>query len=66
LISDADFLFDGACFIKNNQGYSAVNNNAALLQNILDQCTGSKHLIGSRSRASTVRPFTIIKEMETG
>ena len=65
LISDADFLFDGACFIKNNQGYSAVNNNAALLQNILDQCTGSKHLIGSRSRASTVRPFTIIKEMET-
>ena len=65
LISDADFLVDGACFVKNDQGYSAVNNNAALLQNILDQCTGSKHLIGSRSRASTVRPFTIIKEMET-
>jgi len=65
LISDADFLFDRACFQQTQQGYTAVNNNAALLQNILDQCTGSKHLIGSRSRASTTRPFTIIKEMET-
>jgi len=65
LISDADFLVDGACFVKNEQGYTAVTNNAALLQNILDQCIGSKHLIGSRSRAATTRPFTIIKEMET-
>ncbi|BDS05332.1 hypothetical protein NT6N_03720 [Oceaniferula spumae] len=65
LISDADFLFDRACFQQTAQGYAPVNNNAALLQNILDQCTGSKHLIGSRSRASTTRPFTIIKEMET-
>ncbi|MGJ8677316.1 MAG: Gldg family protein [Akkermansiaceae bacterium] len=65
LISDADFIFDRACFVANQQGYIAVNNNAALLQNILDQCTGSKHLIGSRSRAASTRPFTIIKEMET-
>ena len=65
LISDADFLIDQASFSQSAQGYVAVNNNAALLQNILDQCTGSKHLIGSRSRASTTRPFTIIKEMET-
>lgn len=65
LISDADFLYDRACFQKTGQGYIAINNNAALLQNILDQCTGSKHLIGSRSRSATTRPFTIIKEMET-
>lgn len=65
LISDADFLIDQASFASSDQGYSAVNNNAALLQNILDQCTGSRHLIGSRSRAATTRPFTIIKEMET-
>ncbi len=65
LISDADFLFDRACFQRTPQGYIAINNNAALLQNILDQCTGSKHLIGSRSRASMTRPFTLIKEMET-
>lgn len=65
LISDADFLFDRACFQQVGGNYLAVNNNAALLQNILDQCTGSKHLIGSRSRAATIRPFTLIKEMET-
>ncbi|MCP5538460.1 MAG: Gldg family protein [Akkermansiaceae bacterium] len=65
LISDADFLYDRACFRQSAQGYVAVNNNAALLQNILDQCTGSKHLIGSRSRAATMRPFTAVKEMET-
>lgn len=65
LISDADFLFDRASFQQVGQNYLAVNNNAALLQNILDQCTGSKHLIGSRSRAATMRPFTLIKEMET-
>ena len=65
LISDSDFLFDVAAFQSSQQGHMAINNNAALLQNILDQCTGSKHLIGSRSRAATVRPFTIVREMET-
>jgi ABC-type uncharacterized transport system involved in gliding motility auxiliary subunit len=65
LVSDADFIFDQACFQQVGQSYLAVNNNAALLQNILDQCTGSKHLIGSRGRAATMRPFTLIKEMET-
>ncbi|MFK7910237.1 MAG: Gldg family protein [Akkermansiaceae bacterium] len=65
LIADADFVFDRASFQQTNQGYIAINNNAALLQNILDQSTGSRHLIGSRSRAATTRPFTVIKEMET-
>lgn len=65
LISDADFIFNDACFQASPQGYNAVNNNAALLENILDQCTGSKHLIGARSRAATMRPFTIVREMET-
>ena len=65
LISDADFLHDVASFQSSAQGHIAINNNAALLENILDQCTGSKHLIGARSRAATTRPFTIIKEMET-
>ncbi|NWK54102.1 Gldg family protein [Verrucomicrobiaceae bacterium N1E253] len=65
LISDADFLFDVACFQSSPQGHIAVNNNAALIENILDQCTGSKHLIGARSRAATMRPFTVVKEMET-
>lgn len=65
LISDADFLYDTACFRQTIGGWESANNNTALLQNILDQCTGSRHLIGSRSRAATTRPFTVIKEMET-
>lgn len=65
LLSDADFLYDIAGFDTAKNEPFAINNNAALLFNILDQSTGSKHLIGSRSRAATTRPFTIIKEMET-
>ena len=65
LIADADFLFDQAAFQRTNQGYIPINNNAGLLQNILDQSTGSRHLIGARSRAAKSRPFTVIQEMET-
>jgi ABC-type uncharacterized transport system involved in gliding motility auxiliary subunit len=43
---------------------SPANGNAALLFNLLDQATGSKYLIGSRSRAAVRRPFTVIQEME--
>ncbi|MBT7958757.1 MAG: hypothetical protein HN759_05420 [Akkermansiaceae bacterium] len=65
LIADADFLYDNACFRQLGQGYAPINNNSALLQNIIDQSIGSRHLIGSRSRAATSRPFTVIQEMET-
>jgi ABC-type uncharacterized transport system involved in gliding motility auxiliary subunit len=41
-----------------------MNGNASLLFNLLDQAVGSKYLIGSRSRAATRKPFTVIKEME--
>ena len=43
---------------------SPSNGNSSLLLNLLDQATGSKHLIGARSRASTRRPFTVVQEME--
>ena len=35
-----------------------------MLFNLIDQAVGSKYLIGSRSRAATRRPFTVIQEME--
>ena len=44
---------------------SPMNGNATMLFNILDQATGSKHLIGSRSRSAISRPFTVVQEMET-
>ena len=68
LIADIDAFFDR--FAYNLQNYGGIqmatpsNGNAAFLMNLLDQATGSKHLIGSRSRAATLRPFTVIKKME--
>ena len=68
LIADVDFLGDNFAFRLQNIGNmrlaSPTNGNSSLLLNMLDQATGSKHLIGARSRASTRRPFTVVQEME--
>ena len=68
LIADVDAFHDQ--FAYNPQMLqlgmaSPANGNASLLFNLLDQATGSKYLIGSRSRAAVRRPFTVIQEMET-
>ncbi len=68
LIADVDAFFDRFAYNVQNFGGMQVanpaNGNAALLLNLLDQATGSEYLIGSRSRAATRRPFTVIQEME--
>jgi ABC-type uncharacterized transport system involved in gliding motility auxiliary subunit len=69
LVADIDAFYDQ--FAYNVQNFGGIrraeptNGNSALLLNILDQAIGSKYLIGSRSRAATLRPFSVIKEMET-
>ncbi len=68
LIADIDAFYDR--FAYNVQEFggmqmaSPVNGNASLLFNLLDQATGSKHLIGSRSRSAIRRPFTVVQKME--
>ena len=67
LIADVDAFYDQ--FAYNPQMLqmgmaSPANGNASMLFNLLDQATGSKYLIGSRSRAAVRRPFTLIQEME--
>lgn len=68
LIADVDAFYDRFAYNIQNFGgmqmAAPANGNAALLLNLLDQATGSKYLIGSRSRAATRRPFTVIQEME--
>lgn len=68
LIADVDFLQDNFAYRMQSLGNMRLaapsNGNSSLLLNILDQATGSKHLIGARSRASTRRPFTKVQEME--
>ncbi len=69
LIADIDAFYDR--FAYNVQNYGGMqmatpsNGNASLLLNLLDQATGSKYLIGTRSRAATRRPFTVIQKMES-
>jgi ABC-type uncharacterized transport system involved in gliding motility auxiliary subunit len=66
LIADTDFLGDQFAYVNYGAGMVAPQgDNAALLFNILDQVTGSKYLIGSRSRGDSRRPFTVIQEMES-
>lgn len=68
LIADVDAFYDRFAYNVQNFGgtqmVSQVNGNAPLLLNLLDQATGSKHLIGSRSRSALRRPFTVIQTME--
>ena len=69
LFADSDFIYDQFAFqpfqFGNTRMFSPTNGNSSLLLNVLDQATGSPHLIGSRSRASSRRPFTLIQEMES-
>ncbi|MGJ8633272.1 MAG: Gldg family protein [Luteolibacter sp.] len=68
LIADVDAFYDQFAFSVQNFGgmqmATPVNGNATLLFNIIDQSVGSKYLIGSRSRAASRRPFTVVQEME--
>lgn len=66
LIADTDFIADAFAYRQVFAGMVAPQgDNAAFLFNILDQVTGSKHLIGARSRGDSRRPFTVIQEMES-
>ncbi len=69
LIADVDFLYNNFAYRVQNLGgmqlAAPFNGNSSLLLNLIDQATGSKHLIGSRSRAATRRPFTVVQEMES-
>ncbi|WP_411846217.1 Gldg family protein [Roseibacillus persicicus] len=66
LIADSDFLGDSFAYQQVFGGLMAPQgDNVAFLLNILDQVTGSKHLIGSRARGDSRRPFTVVQEMES-
>jgi len=68
LIADADFISDGAAVqIQEIFGQRIVvpaNGNLAFVQAMVDQFAGDENLIALRGRASSVRPFTVIRDME--
>jgi len=68
LIADVDAFFDNFAYqvqrLGNMQLAQPINGNSSLFFNLIDQASSSTHLIGSRSRAATSRPFTVFREME--
>lgn len=68
LIADVDAFFDSFAYQVQRLGTmqlaQPINGNSSLFFNLIDQAASSTHLIGSRSRAATSRPFTMFREME--
>jgi len=68
LVGDADMLSDRVALqpIQTLFGtqYAPANGNLSFCQNAVEQLTGDSNLINVRSRATTSRPLTKIKDME--
>ena len=68
LVADSDLIYDRfVAQIQNILGRQLVfplNENLALVQNIVEQTAGDENLIAIRSRATMNRPFTRVREME--
>ncbi len=69
LLGDSDMLYDQ--FAIRKQSFlgmtmaQPMNGNLTLAQNLVEQLSGDSNLISVRSRATTSRPFTRIKTMQT-
>ncbi len=68
LVADADMLADGAAVeVQNILGQRVVvpsNGNLALAQGMLEQLASGDDLMSLRSRASSFRPLTVVRQME--
>jgi ABC-type uncharacterized transport system involved in gliding motility auxiliary subunit len=68
LVGDADMLSDRVALqpVQTLFGtaYAPANGNLSFCQNAVEQLTGDSNLINVRSRATTSRPLTKIKDME--
>lgn len=68
VLSDVDFLANRYMVsVQNIFGYRAVsllNDNAAFVQNLVENLLGNDDLISLRSRGKFSRPFTLVQELE--
>lgn len=68
LVADADMLADGAAVeVQNILGQRVVvpsNGNLAFVQGLLEQVASGDDLMSLRSRASSFRPLTVVRQME--
>jgi ABC-type uncharacterized transport system involved in gliding motility auxiliary subunit len=68
LVADADMLADGAAVqVQNIFGQRIVvpsNGNLAFVQGMVEQLASNEDLTSLRTRASSLRPLTVVREME--
>ena len=69
LFGDADMIQDQIAVTRINNPFGAPmftpnNGNLALAEGAIEQLSGDSDLIAVRSRATTVRPFTVIRDMQ--
>lgn len=68
IIADSDIIYDQVCVkmtkVKNGQVPTLLNDNISFFQNAVEFITGSKALLGIRSREVTQRPFKRIQNMQ--
>ena len=68
LVGDADMLYDAFCVqVQNVFGQKIAiprNSNLNLAQNLVEEMAGDSNLIGTRSRGTLNRPFTVVREMQ--
>lgn len=68
IIADSDIIYDQVCVkmnkTQNGQISTLLNDNINFFQNAVEYLTGSKELIGIRSREVTKRPFIRIQNMQ--
>jgi len=68
IVADTDWLFDDYSVRKFNfMGQAAAepyNDNLSFAANSLDFLSGSRDLISIRGKGDSVRPFTVVKQME--
>ena len=66
LVGDSDFIYDNFCvrMIPMFNIAQPINGNLNLFQNLVEQLAGDSNLIGVRSRATIVRPFTVVQQKE--
>jgi ABC-type uncharacterized transport system involved in gliding motility auxiliary subunit len=68
LVADSDMLFDNFCVEKGNflgsQFVQPINDNLAMVQNMVEQLSGDSRLIGIRSRGAIRRPLEAIGKLQ--
>jgi ABC-type uncharacterized transport system involved in gliding motility auxiliary subunit len=68
VVADTDWLFDDFSVRKFNyfgtQAAEPLNDNLAFGGNTLDWMAGSQDLISIRGKGSSLRPFTVVRDME--